>query len=519
MLGEQSDPARDERGRGRGAGLLELDETLRCARLAVGSRRGTRDVHARRGQTERLRDPAAVGKIGDRALRIRRHDGQGMTPQLRNPRWKPGQDFHGSGRYRRPVRFHLAVSIAACPHVDRAFAGLGTCLRHRLDDVGKVFPQLLRAELLDVAGKTDAAVDGRHPAVQPDEGDPDVPLEFSLNCRLGFDDPRLELFDLLGRGILRVLRHDLVDDFLQVARSHPHGYDPGVERDPVHGRPACRGRVRGLLPCRGHDPRDERSMSERAGARAVGADRVAGADIGVVVPDVARFELAFELGVVGIDSGVDDPERHALAGRTAGVGVVRLDRGEPVLVAEFLVAGVVLAPLLLRLGIGGSIDRAHGRAGAAARERQGDNQDDGRRSRRSDRRPAGTAFRSRASGRVPHACHRFLAPSPFRRRPPGNPSTTRRPFAPKMTGRAPTPARARSPSGFMNIAESRTLFREACMRSCGDCVCFARLFGAFDANLSPRRPNRPLCPPTSAPVTPGVAESPRSMIVLMLGWR
>ena len=80
VLGEQSDPARDERGRGRGAGLFKLDETLRCARLAVGSRRGTRDVHARRGQTELLRDPAAVGKIGDRALRIRCHDGQRMTP-------------------------------------------------------------------------------------------------------------------------------------------------------------------------------------------------------------------------------------------------------------------------------------------------------------------------------------------------------------------------------------------------------------------------------------------------------
>ena len=50
--------------------------------------------------------------------------------------------------------------------------------------------------------------------------------------RLDIEDPRLELRDLLGRGVLRVLRHDLVDELLQVARSHPHRYDPGVEGDP-----------------------------------------------------------------------------------------------------------------------------------------------------------------------------------------------------------------------------------------------------------------------------------------------
>ena len=261
--------------------------------------------------------------------------------------------------------------------------------------LGKVFPQLLRAEVLDVAGKTEAAVDCRHPAVQPGEGDPGVPLELPLELRLDIEDPRLELRDLLGRGVLRVLRHDLVDELLQVARSHPHRYDPGVESDPVNRGPASRVRVRNRLPRGGHDPRDQRPMSQRTEARAVGADLVAGAEVGVVVPDVARFELAFELGVTGIDSAVDDPERHALAGRAAGVGVVRLDPGEPMLVAEFLVPGIFPASSLFRLGIGGPIDRAHGRAGAAACERQGKNQDHGRRSRRSSHRPAGSPFRSR----------------------------------------------------------------------------------------------------------------------------
>ena len=238
------------------------------------------------------------------------------------------------------------------------------------------------------------------------EGDPGVPLDLPLELRFDIEDPRLELLDLLGRGVLRVLRHDLVDDLLQVARSHPHRHDLGVEGDPVYGRPACRARVRNRLPCGGHDPRDERSMSQPADARAVGGDLVAGAEIGVVAPDVARFELAFELGVTGIDSAVDDPERHALAGCTAGVGVVRLDPGEPILAAEFLVPGVFLASLLFRLGIEGSIDRAHARAGAAARERQGKRQHRGGDPRRSCRRPAGMPFRSRALRCALHSCHR-----------------------------------------------------------------------------------------------------------------
>ena len=241
---------------------------------------------------------------------------------------------------------------------------------------------------------------------------------------------RLELRDLLGRGVLRVLCHDLVDGLLQVARSHPHRYDPGVESDAVNGRPACRVRVRSRLPCGGHDPRDQGSMSERTEARAVGADLVAGAEIRVVVPDVARFELAFELRVSGIDSAVEDPERHALAGRTAGVGVVRLDPGEPVLVAELLVPGVFPAPLLFRLGIKGSVDRTHRRADAATRERQGENQDDGWDSRR----PAGHAVSKPRVGSRTACVSSIPCPSPFRRRSAGNPSTTRRPIGARPPG-------------------------------------------------------------------------------------
>ena len=289
----------------------------------------------------------------------------------------PGQDLDRACRYRRPVRSDLAVGVAGRPHVDRALASCDVRLRHRRDDVGKAFPQLLRIEVLDVAENAEAAVDRRHPAVQADEGDPGVPLELPLELRFDIEDPRLELRDLLGRGVLRVLRNDLVDDLLQVARSHPHRYDSGVESDPMNGRPARRALVRNRLPRGGHDPRDQRSMSERTEARAVGADLVAGAEIGVVVPGVARFELAFEPGVIGIDPAVDNPEGHTLAGRAAGVGVVRFDSSEPMLVAEFFVAGVFPAPLLFRLGIEGSIDRTYGRAGAAARERQGEGQDYG----------------------------------------------------------------------------------------------------------------------------------------------
>ena len=90
---------------------------------------------------------------------------------------------------------------------------------------------------------------------------PGVPLELPLELRLDIEDPRLELRDLLGRGVLRVLRHDLVDELLQVARSHPHRYDPGVESDPVNRGPASRVRVRNRLPRGGHDPRDQRPMS------------------------------------------------------------------------------------------------------------------------------------------------------------------------------------------------------------------------------------------------------------------
>ena len=108
-------------------------------------------------------------------------------------------------------------------------------------------------------------------------------------------------------------------------------------------------------------------MSQTAEARAVGAELVAGAEVGVISPDVACLELAFELRMVWIDSAVDNPERHTLTGRAAGVGVVRLDCAKPVLVAELLVTGVLLAPMLFRPWIGGSIDRAHRHAGPAAR--------------------------------------------------------------------------------------------------------------------------------------------------------
>ena len=90
VLGEEPDSARHERGRGGGAGLFERDETLRGARVAVETGCGTRDVHARRRQTELFRYSAAVGELGDRALRVRRHHGQRMAPQLRDPHRKPG---------------------------------------------------------------------------------------------------------------------------------------------------------------------------------------------------------------------------------------------------------------------------------------------------------------------------------------------------------------------------------------------------------------------------------------------
>ena len=140
------------------------------------------------------------------------------------------------------------------------------------------------------------------------------------------------------------------------------------------------------------------SMSQRADTRAVEADLVAGGEIGVVVPDIARVELTFELGVIGIDTAVDDPERHSLTGHTAGVGVVRLDAGEPMLVAELLVPGIFPASLLFGLGIEGPIDRAHRPTSAATRKRQCESQ--------GSRRSAGSPFRSRVFRCAPHTCHR-----------------------------------------------------------------------------------------------------------------
>ena len=227
--------------------------------------------------------------------------------------------------------------LPAAQTVDRAVAVRRIGLRDGLDHVGKALAQCLGVEVLDVPRKAEARIDRRRPAVQTFEGRG----ELHFQARLDTANQVGKRLDLLGRG---VLAEDVLDDCAQVAE--PHRDHVGIERDTVDGRRAPGPRVGCRTAARRHDARDEGSMSDQAETSAVGGAALASAEVGVVALDIVGVEPALELRMARVDPAVDDAERHPLAGRASGIGIVRLDLFQPVLVAELRVRGIRAPPLL-----------------------------------------------------------------------------------------------------------------------------------------------------------------------------